>query len=253
MKTVIEPMVAADRWLTEDGVKDIADRLNAASEKADGVRPERRLSQPRPGIRGLVRRADRLRALPGPRRPLRRDRAGPVLGAGRPAGRRGPREEARRPPRRDPRQGRRRPGLEPLRARCPQVRLLEPGPASRRRRRRAHHRGAPGRERPPVRRHRVRQRSRRRLRGHRGQLHASSSRRASQHERPHRSRRRRLHRRRRHLRHLSGAPRTPSRMSRCWPSATSTSSVPARRPRSTTSPPGATHRSCWTTRRSRSS
>ncbi|APX32116.1 sugar phosphate isomerase [Brachybacterium sp. P6-10-X1] len=34
MKTVIEPMVAADRWLTEDGVKDIAERLNAASEKA---------------------------------------------------------------------------------------------------------------------------------------------------------------------------------------------------------------------------
>ncbi|MDN5686141.1 MAG: sugar phosphate isomerase/epimerase [Brachybacterium sp.] len=34
MKTVIEPMVAADRWLTEDGVKDIAERLNAASETA---------------------------------------------------------------------------------------------------------------------------------------------------------------------------------------------------------------------------
>src|SRR5699024_6867910 len=34
MKTVIDPMVPTERWLTEDGVKDIADRLNAASEKA---------------------------------------------------------------------------------------------------------------------------------------------------------------------------------------------------------------------------
>src|SRR5690625_895410 len=34
MKTVIDPMVPAERWLTEDGVKDIAERLNAASEKA---------------------------------------------------------------------------------------------------------------------------------------------------------------------------------------------------------------------------
>jgi sugar phosphate isomerase/epimerase len=34
MKTVIEPMVPTERWLTEDGVKDIAERLNAASEKA---------------------------------------------------------------------------------------------------------------------------------------------------------------------------------------------------------------------------
>src|SRR5699024_2330659 len=32
MKTVIDPMVPTERWLTEDGVKDIADRLNAASE-----------------------------------------------------------------------------------------------------------------------------------------------------------------------------------------------------------------------------
>ncbi|MEE1649469.1 sugar phosphate isomerase/epimerase [Brachybacterium sp. J144] len=36
IKTVFEPMVAADRWLTEDGVKDIAERLNAAAEKAKG-------------------------------------------------------------------------------------------------------------------------------------------------------------------------------------------------------------------------
>lgn len=35
MSTVIEPMVAAERWLTVDGVKDIADRLNAASQKAE--------------------------------------------------------------------------------------------------------------------------------------------------------------------------------------------------------------------------
>ncbi|MGY5764712.1 sugar phosphate isomerase/epimerase family protein [Brachybacterium sp. DNPG3] len=35
MSTVIDPMVPAERWLTEDGVKDIADRLNAASEKAE--------------------------------------------------------------------------------------------------------------------------------------------------------------------------------------------------------------------------
>ncbi|GAA1736223.1 sugar phosphate isomerase/epimerase [Brachybacterium phenoliresistens] len=34
MKTVIDPMVPTERWLTEDGVKDVAERLNAASEKA---------------------------------------------------------------------------------------------------------------------------------------------------------------------------------------------------------------------------
>ncbi|WP_114855385.1 sugar phosphate isomerase/epimerase [Brachybacterium sp. YJGR34] len=34
MKTVIDPMVPTERWLTEDGVKDIAERLNTASEKA---------------------------------------------------------------------------------------------------------------------------------------------------------------------------------------------------------------------------
>jgi sugar phosphate isomerase/epimerase len=34
IKTVIDPFVAADRWLTEDGVADIADRLNAAAEVA---------------------------------------------------------------------------------------------------------------------------------------------------------------------------------------------------------------------------
>ncbi|RUR01883.1 sugar phosphate isomerase/epimerase family protein [Labedella endophytica] len=34
MKTVIDPMVPADRWLTEEGVADIADRLNAAAEVA---------------------------------------------------------------------------------------------------------------------------------------------------------------------------------------------------------------------------
>ena len=34
MTTVIDPFVAAERWLTEDGVKDIADRLNAAAEVA---------------------------------------------------------------------------------------------------------------------------------------------------------------------------------------------------------------------------
>lgn len=32
--TVIDPFVAADRWLTEDGVADIADRLNKAAEVA---------------------------------------------------------------------------------------------------------------------------------------------------------------------------------------------------------------------------
>ena len=36
MQTVIDPFVAPDRWLTEDGVKDIADRLNAAAEVAAG-------------------------------------------------------------------------------------------------------------------------------------------------------------------------------------------------------------------------
>lgn len=36
MNTVIEPMVAPERWLTEEGVQDIADRLNAAAEKAAG-------------------------------------------------------------------------------------------------------------------------------------------------------------------------------------------------------------------------
>lgn len=36
MQTVIDPMVPTERWLTEDGVKDIAERLNAAAEKAAG-------------------------------------------------------------------------------------------------------------------------------------------------------------------------------------------------------------------------
>jgi sugar phosphate isomerase/epimerase len=36
MKTVIDPFVAPERWLTEDGVKDIADRLNTAAEVAAG-------------------------------------------------------------------------------------------------------------------------------------------------------------------------------------------------------------------------
>ncbi|GAA1487536.1 sugar phosphate isomerase/epimerase family protein [Brachybacterium sacelli] len=34
MTTVIDPMVPTERWLTEDGVKDIAERLNAASVTA---------------------------------------------------------------------------------------------------------------------------------------------------------------------------------------------------------------------------
>lgn len=34
--TVIDPFVAPKRWLTEDGVKDIADRINAAAEVAAG-------------------------------------------------------------------------------------------------------------------------------------------------------------------------------------------------------------------------
>ena len=36
MTTVIDPFVAPERWQTEDGVKDIADRLNAAAEVAAG-------------------------------------------------------------------------------------------------------------------------------------------------------------------------------------------------------------------------
>ena len=36
MKTVIDPFVAPDRWLTEDGVADIAERLNAQAEIAAG-------------------------------------------------------------------------------------------------------------------------------------------------------------------------------------------------------------------------
>lgn len=34
MSTVIDPFVAADRWLTEDGVSDIAERMNRAAELA---------------------------------------------------------------------------------------------------------------------------------------------------------------------------------------------------------------------------
>src|SRR5690349_21467333 len=34
LTTVIDPFVAPDRWLTEDGVKDIAERINAAAEVA---------------------------------------------------------------------------------------------------------------------------------------------------------------------------------------------------------------------------
>ena len=34
MSTVIDPMVPTDRWLTEDGVKDIAERINALAETA---------------------------------------------------------------------------------------------------------------------------------------------------------------------------------------------------------------------------
>ena len=36
MRTVIDPFVDPQRWLTEDGVADIADRLNAAAELAAG-------------------------------------------------------------------------------------------------------------------------------------------------------------------------------------------------------------------------
>ena len=36
IRTVIDPFVAPDRWQTEDGVKDIADRINAAAEVAAG-------------------------------------------------------------------------------------------------------------------------------------------------------------------------------------------------------------------------
>ena len=36
MQTVIDPFVAPERWLTADGVTDIADRLNALVEKAAG-------------------------------------------------------------------------------------------------------------------------------------------------------------------------------------------------------------------------
>lgn len=36
MRTVIDPFVAPERWLTEDGVQDIAERINAASEVAAG-------------------------------------------------------------------------------------------------------------------------------------------------------------------------------------------------------------------------
>jgi sugar phosphate isomerase/epimerase len=36
MRTVIDPFVAPDRWLSEDGVKDIADRINALAEVAAG-------------------------------------------------------------------------------------------------------------------------------------------------------------------------------------------------------------------------
>lgn len=36
MTTVIDPFVAPERWLTEDGVQDIAERLNAAAEVAAG-------------------------------------------------------------------------------------------------------------------------------------------------------------------------------------------------------------------------
>jgi sugar phosphate isomerase/epimerase len=36
MKTVIDPFVAPERWLTEDGVQDIAERINAAAEVAAG-------------------------------------------------------------------------------------------------------------------------------------------------------------------------------------------------------------------------
>lgn len=36
MKTVIDPFVAPERWLTEDGVADIAERLNKAAEVAAG-------------------------------------------------------------------------------------------------------------------------------------------------------------------------------------------------------------------------
>lgn len=36
IRTVIDPFVAPERWLTEDGVADIAERLNAAAETAAG-------------------------------------------------------------------------------------------------------------------------------------------------------------------------------------------------------------------------
>lgn len=36
MSTVIDPFVPVDRWITEDGVAEIAERLNEAAEKAEG-------------------------------------------------------------------------------------------------------------------------------------------------------------------------------------------------------------------------
>jgi len=60
IQTVIDPFVAPERWLTEEGVADIA---------------ERRLPQPRAGVRGELRRAERVRALRVARRPARAARA----------------------------------------------------------------------------------------------------------------------------------------------------------------------------------
>ncbi len=79
MTTVIDPFVAPERWLTADGVADIADRLKPRRREGGGVRPQRRLPQPRPGVRRLLRRRHRLRALRRADRRARPARARPLL------------------------------------------------------------------------------------------------------------------------------------------------------------------------------
>ena len=99
MKTVIDPMVPTERWLTEDGVKDIAERLNsralvAFTSSGETARRLARLQPPQPEEVGpdgeeVLRQRRRLHGViaswPGQALGLRRRHVfgiGPAIGQG---------------------------------------------------------------------------------------------------------------------------------------------------------------------------
>ena len=161
--TVIDPFVAADRWLTEDGVEDIAERINAAGRGRRGVRAERRVPQPRAGVPRHLRRADRVRAVRRLDRGERGDRARPVLGPRRGTGCSGADSRLGHGWSRVHMKDGVAPASNPFAPGAPafaSTRSISATPATGR----AAGRFAAGRYRAPVRGHRVRQPARRRLR-----------------------------------------------------------------------------------------